>query len=283
MAKVKRDIYQEITNQMIAQLEAGTPPWTRPWKNGKATFDMPHNGESGRAYSGINQLILWCSNYVDTRWLTFNQIRNLGGSNKGQKATTVTVWKTFKGEDKNGKEKSIPFCRAHSIWNMEQLTGIDKDKLYPAPEATEEKATTGTDLAEQVGAKLLPYGGNKAYYVPSQDAIRLPTQEQFIGDNSFDAVMFHELTHWTAHKSRKDRDLTGRFGDDRYAAEELIAEIGSAFLCARFGVELSGLQHASYVDHWLKIMKGDKKAIFTAASQARQAVEFMVGTEEEKN
>lgn len=276
MANVKRDIYKEVTDQMITELETGVAPWVRPWKNGKAMVNMPHNGESGRPYSGINLLLLWCSPYADQRWLTFNQIKNLGGSNKGQKATTVTVWKTFTGEDANGKEKQIPFCRAHSIWNLEQLTGIDDAKLYDAPDQAEVKATSGTELAEQVGAKLLPYGGNRAYYVPLVDAIRLPTQDQFHGENNFDATMYHELVHWTGHKSRKDRKLSGRFGDNAYAAEELIAEMGSAFLCARLGTKLEGLQHPSYVDHWLKILKGDNRAIFAASSQARQAVEFML-------
>lgn len=276
MARVKRDIYKEVTDRMITELETGVAPWVRPWKNGKATVDMPHNGESGRSYSGINLLLLWCSPYADQRWLTFNQIKNLGGSNKGQKATTVTVWKTFTGEDANGKEKQIPFCRAHSIWNLEQLTGIDDAKLYDAPDQTDVKATSGTELAERVGAKLLPYGGNRAYYVPLVDAIRLPSQEQFHGENNFDATMYHELVHWTGHKSRKDRKLSGRFGDNAYAAEELIAEMGSAFLCARLGTKLEGLQHPSYVDHWLKILKGDNRAIFAASSQARQAVEFML-------
>lgn len=276
MARVKRDIYKEVTDQMITELETGVAPWVRPWKNGKAMVDMPHNGESGRPYSGINLLLLWCSPYADQRWLTFNQIKNLGGSNRGQKATTVTVWKTFTGEDANGKEKQIPFCRAHSIWNLEQLTGIDDAKLYDAPDQAELKATSGTELAEQVGAKLLPYGGNRAYYVPLVDAIRLPTQDQFHGENNFDATMYHELVHWTGHKSRMDRKLSSRFGDNAYAAEELIAEMGSAFLCARLGTKLEGLQHPSYVDYWLKILKGDNRAIFAASSQARQAVEYML-------
>lgn len=274
----KRNLYEEITNLMIESIESGVPAWMRPWVDGKAVAGVPHNGDSGRPYSGINQLILWCNQYSDMRYLTFNQIRNLGGNVKGQKATTVTFWDRFKTEDKNGNEKFIPYVKAFHVFNIEQITGLDESKLYSAPAAPDQAVTTGTELANTVGAKLLPYGGNRAYYVPSQDAIRLPALEQFKGENCFDAVIYHELVHWTGHTSRKNRDLSGRFGDMDYAAEELIAEMGSAFICARLGVEMKGLQHASYVDHWLKILRGDNRAIFTAARHAREAVEFMLDT-----
>lgn len=272
----KRDLYTEITNKMIEDLEHGVIPWVRPWKNGKTTIDMPRNAESGRAYSGINLLLLWCSPYADQRWLTFPQIKRLGGSNKGQKATTVAVWVPYTKTNAKGVEEKKLFLGAHSLFNLEQITGIDESKLCATPDQADLKATSGTDLAEKVGAKLLAYGGNRAYYVPLVDAIRLPTQDQFHGENNFDATMYHELTHWTGHKSRKDRNLSGRFGDHAYAAEELIAEMGSAFLCARLGTKLEGLQHPSYIDHWLKMLKSDNSAIFGAARHAREAVEFML-------
>lgn len=296
MTKAKRDIYQEVTDSIIEQLESGSAPWLKPWVNkgrgSAATALMPHNATNGRAYSGVNVLLLWIAahknGYQSNGWITFNHMRKLGGNLKalpdGQrhKGTLVTFFKKWSVKDTDattGEEsnKTIPLLRHFVVFNLDQIENLPEESIYRAPEQNVEPAEGGNALlfATDVGCNVI-HGGDRACYVPKVDQVLMPEIDQFDNVDAYSATLLHELTHWTGHKSRMARDLSGRFGSDAYAAEELTAEMGSAFLCAQLGVELRGLQHANYLATWIKILKADKKAIFAASSQARQASEWLV-------
>ena len=270
------DIYQKITDKLIESLENGVKPWAKPWKNtSSGNSALPHNAVTGRNYNGINFLALCMSEYDSTAWLTFKQAKNLGGSvKKGEKATAIVFWNFGKNEDKDtGKQSTWAMAKSYNVFNVDQCEGLTLPKRRNIP--TTEHSTV-LELAESVGATVT-HGSNRAAYYPSQDMITMPHQSQFTNCNHYSATLLHELTHWTAHASRLDRNLQGRFGSDSYAMEELVAEIGSAYLCALQGVDATTLQHDSYLASWLKVLKGDKKAIFTASSKARIAAEFITG------
>lgn len=270
------DVYQRITDQIVEQLESGTPAWRRPWKDGKGGVSIPHNAASGRAYSGINILMLWASPYESNAWLSYNQARLCGGNvRKGEAGQTIVFWKSNHYVDKNGEESNVPMARAYTVFNVEQCEKLCAVNLYDAPESFDIPCNNSLDLAIQAGAKI-DHGGSRACYVPSHDLIQMPEHNSFSNDDHYSSTILHELTHWTGHKSRCDRQFGKRFDTDCHAVEELVAEIGSAFLCARMGVDLNELQHASYLDSWLRVLKTDKRAIFTAASKARAAAEYII-------
>lgn len=281
---MKRDIYQEVTDQIIAALEQGTAPWVKPWKDAPGAGDFPHNYISGRPYSGVNVLLLWAEamnkGYRSSAWLTFKQAKDKGGHvRKGEKGTRIVFWKFLEkqtgqtDDDGNPINDRIPMCRAYTVFNVEQCEGIGETE---APEIVTPDGYEHIEEAIQaIGADVV-IRGNRAFYVPSLDFIQMPAPDQFQSPADYYATLMHEHTHWTGHKSRLDRDLSGRFGDESYAAEELIAEIGAAFVCARLGIE-GKLQHAEYIASWLKVLKNDKRAIFTASSHAQKAAEYLLG------
>ena len=285
MAKQKRDIYQEVTDKFIEALEAGTAPWSKPWKDGKNTDpSMPHNAHTGRPYSGINVMLLWAEGqaYNSNGWLTYRQAAERGAQvMKGEKGSMVTLFKPCTGKDKQtGEDKSFFLLRAFTVFNVEQCDWSAEDCKPPKEYEPQIAPNTAfTDIAKAVGCDLR-IQGNRACYIPSADQVHMPHLDQFESEEHFDSTGYHELTHWTGHTSRKDRlkPFTVRFGDEAYAFEELVAEIGSAYMCAQTGTHTDELFHhnASYLQSWLKVLKGDKKAIFTASSQARQANEYIL-------
>jgi len=279
----KVDIYEKVTATIIAQLEKGVAPWAKPWTgNGGNGLGAPKNAVSGRPYSGVNQLVLWCSDYATPLWLTFKQAKDLGGCvNKGEKGTTIVFWKFLKKEE-DGKKVTIPFARAYVVFNVEQ-TSVAREKYakhLPPPPPANDNGDSGNERRDDceafikgTGAKFSE-GGDRACYSPNGDWVKVPAFDQFKTSEDYYATSFHELVHWTGHNDRCKRHFGERFGSDAYAAEELVAELGAAFLCAEHELQAQ-LQHAEYVDHWLKVLKGDNKAIFTAASKARQAVQYL--------
>ena len=274
---MKRDIYQEITDTIIEQIEQGTAPWLRPWKDGKGSATMPHNAHTGRAYSGMNVMLLWGQPYASNGWLTYKQAIALGGNViKGEKGNHIIFFKMNKKTDKtSGEDKFFPMLKTYCVFNVEQCENLN-DKVYDAPDDYAlPEMTTAQEVAIANNVKL-NHGGSKAFYAPSRDSIQMPFVQDFEGVNGYDATLCHEMGHWTGNKSRLDRQFGKRFGDEAYAFEELVAEITSAFMCCHLNIELTGLQHASYVENWLKVLKSDKRAIFTASSQARQATEFLM-------
>lgn len=288
----KRDIYQEVTDTIIAEMENGTAPWVRPWdrNSGAALACMPHNASNGRAYAGVNVLLLWVAaaakGYQSNGWMTFNKMRELGGNLKElpdggrQRGTMVTFFKPWKITDRdasgNEETRTLPLLKHFTVFNLDQIENLPESAIYDAPEALElPDGVTSLGFAQSVGANV-EHGGDVACYIPAADKIRMPTPQQFHSEDHYHGTLLHELTHWTGNKSRMARDLSGRFGSHAYAAEELIAEMGSAFLCAHLGVRLEGLQHPQYLNNWLEILRGDKKAIFAASSQARQSTEWLL-------
>lgn len=274
-----RDIYAEVTDKIIAQLEAGTMPWARPWNDAHGcSAGFPSNYATGKQYRGINIPLLWASGHQDQRWLTYKQAQAIGANvRKGEHGSLVVFYKQWKLNDVNASgektEKSIPILRSFVVFNVSQIDGLPED-VKPAEPAP----ITYTRAAELMQQAKVGHGGNRAFYSPSNDAITLPHMAQFKSEADYHATALHELTHWTGHKSRMNRDFSGRFGTDAYAFEELIAEIGAAFLCAESGIAYQ-TQHADYLACWLKVLKSDKKAILTAASQAQKAMDFALKEE----
>jgi antirestriction protein ArdC len=280
---MKADIYQTVTDAIIAQIESGTMPWLKPWKSSTAGDAMlPHNALTGRPYNGINWLLLAGSAYLSTGWLTFKQAQELGGNVKqGEKATQIVFWQFNRVKDsESGEEKTVPFCRAYYVFNVEQCEGLDVSKLK-LPAAPVHGSTNINALCASLGANVR-HGGNRAFYSLATDQITIPSADAFKSTDHYASTLAHELTHWTGHKSRCNREFGARFGDDAYAFEELIAEIGSAFVCAATGIKLESLQHADYLANWLSVLKADKRAIFTAASKAKAAAEYILGDHAEK-
>lgn len=272
---MKKDVYQEITDKIIAALEQGTAPWVKPW----ASSGAPRNAVTGREYSGINTVLLAMSPYTSPLWLTYNQTNAAGGQvRKGEHGTTVVLFKPFKIEDKDsseGKEKVIPLLRTFTVFNVEQIDGLPEKFTTSSRPQLDEFADN--EQAEALLAQAnIEHGQTKACFIPSIDKIGMPNKTDFKSVADYYATGLHELTHWTGHKSRLARFFGSRFGDSDYAFEELIAELGAAFLCAHCGID-GQLQHENYIAGWLKVLRSDKRAIFTAAAAARKASEFLIG------
>lgn len=274
---MKTDAYQEITDRIIEALETGAAPWLKRWSDRPAaTLGLPHNASSMTSYNGVNVLLLWIEadkrGYNADGWMTYKQAQAKGAQvRKGEKGTRICFFKPLNVTDKDtGEEKKVPMLRTFTVFNIEQIDGLE----YEAPDAANTDISDILELAQAIGASV-QHGGNKAFFMPSRDMIQMPTIEQFHGEHHYHATLAHELTHWTGHKSRLNRDLTGRFGDESYAMEELVAELGAAFICAQYGIDNEDLRHAGYIESWLKVLKNDKRAVFTASSKARQAVEWV--------
>ncbi len=285
----REDIYTRITNQIVAALEQGIKPWTQPWNAshaaGPVSRPLRHNGQP---YAGINVVTLWASamerHYAAPIWMTFKQAKELGGTvRKGEKGSPVvyanTLTKTERDEA-TGEEvdQTIPFMKGYTVFNIEQIEGLPAHYYAPAKQQLnpDERIAVADAFFTETGADIR-HGGNSAYYCPPEDFIQMPAFESFRDAESYYATLAHECTHWTKHKSRLDRDFgRERFGDAGYAKEELVAELGAAFLCADLGITLEDREdHAAYIGSWLKVLKDDKRAIFTAAAHAQRAAEYM--------
>lgn len=286
---MKPDIYQKVTNQIVAALEKGVRPWMQPWSAehaaGRITRPLRANG---LPYQGINVLMLWGAaeekGYSAPIWMTFKQAIALGGCvRKGEHGSLVVYASTFKkteADESTGEEteRDIPFLKGYTVFNVEQIDGLPAH--YHAPAAPRLDPVQRIERAEAFFAALpatVRHGGGRAYYNIGSDFVQMPNFETFRDAESYYATLGHELTHWTRHPSRLDRDLgRKRFGDEGYAMEELVAELGSAFLSADLDLTPEPRDdHAAYVASWLKVLKDDKRAIFTAASYAQRAADFL--------
>lgn len=290
------DIYARITDQIVAQLEQGVRPWVQPWSTGNAagriTRPLRHNGEP---YTGMNVLLLWSEGisrgFSSAIWMTFRQASELGGQvRKGETGATVIYASRFTRTetDRHGDEveRDIPFLKAYSVFNVDQIADLP-ERYYRKPDRVLdplERIEEADRFFACTGA-VIRHGGSRAFYAPDTDHIQMPHFETFRDATSYVAVLSHESVHWTAHPDRVGRDLS-RYAKDRSerAREELIAEIGSALLCADIGVvpELEPRpDHAAYLDSWLSVLSGDKKAIFQAAAHAQRAVTYLHGLQPE--
>lgn len=285
MTTVLRDLYQSVTEKIIAALEAGTPPWIRPWSGGEID-PMPANATTRRPYRGINVLLLnmqaIARGFEHNRWMTFQQALSVGASvRKGEHGTGICFFKMHEVDSIEAHlvpaetRKVIPLLRSFTVFNVDQVEGLPP-ALVPA--ATPVPVWDALDAAEQLmdtSGVPFRFGGNRAFYSPAEDFIQMPNRQAFSSGTDFYATALHELTHSTGHPSRCNRPLGKRHGIDAYAYEELIAEMGAAFLCSH--VRLPGrLQHDSYIASWLAALKGDKRLIFTAASAAQRACDFLL-------
>lgn len=287
MGKDHGPLYADVTERVIAELEAGRLPWVQPWDSGKAAIGLPRNAGTGRCYSGINILILWSrlfeKGYSAQRWLTYRQARALGGHvRRGEEGATVCYADRFipreereNASDEQREARQIAFLKRFTVFNVEQCEGLPKE-LTAAPEMLdfEEIVPLAHKLIRASGADLR-IGGERAFYAPGPDYVRVPPQSAYHDRINWYRTVFHELGHWTGHQARLDRLTGADFGSDDYAREELCAEMASAFLCAEMGI-IPSVRHADYIGSWLAILREDSRAIFRAASQASKAADFIL-------
>lgn len=280
------DVYSRVTAKIIADLEQGVRPWHKPWSashtEGQIIRPLRANGQP---YRGVNVLLLWgeaeAKGYTSPIWITYRQAATLGAQvRKGERGSLVVyadkITRTETDGDGHETEREIPFLKGYTVFNSQQVDGLPAH-FYTKAEAPSpvERIPQAEAFFAATGAKVR-HGGNRAFYAPHADLIQMPPRESFRDAESYAATLAHEIIHHTAHPSRLARELGKRFGDDAYAAEELIAEMGSAFLCADLGITPETRDdHASYLDHWLKVLKADNRAIFTAASQAQRAADYL--------
>lgn len=289
----RNDLAQIVTNQIVAALESGVAPWIRPWNAANvAGTTRPRNAATGHEYRGINIFLLWlaagAAGYSSDLWLTEKQAAERGGKLRdGATPTRIVLCQPrvrVVGQDENGDDvtRRSVLLREFWVYNIDQVEGLDVARLKVKPAApvavTQNPEGRRAELdafLAATGAKIV-HGGPSASYSPSTDTIRMPAFDSFRSAADYYATAMHELTHWTGHDSRDARfkSVVMRFGDQAYAAEELIAEMGAAILCAEHGVA-GQLQHAEYIGHWLKVLKADKYAVFTAASKAQRALDWL--------
>lgn len=291
MAKgIQRDnLYREITDKIIAELERGIVPWVQPWTSGKqlCPLRLPVNGLTRRSYSGINILLLWSAleerGFASPYWVTFKQCIAMGGSvRKGEHGTHVYFADKFvpqkekaRAQETGDEPNSIAFLKRYTVFNAEQCEGLPK-ALMAAPVAKTERQIV-PEAEALIGATGADFriGGDQAFYVPSEDFIRIPNQTAYTDKINYYRTAFHELGHWTGHKTRLDRNLTTKFGTVDYAREELVAEMATAFVCASLGI-VPTVRHADYIGNWLQVLKEDARAIVKAASLASKACDFIL-------
>lgn len=283
------DVYTRVTNRIVEELERGTRPWLKPWNAehaaGRITRPLRHNGQ---AYKGINILMLWASaelqGFVSPFWLTYRQAQVLGGHvKKGEKGSPVVYASTFKKsettDDGQEIEQEIAYLKEYTVFCADQCEGLP-GYFYEMAQAVRAEPIERIEQAERFFNNTradIRTRGNQAYYAIERDYIRMPRIESFRDAESYAATLAHELTHWTRHSSRLNREFgRKKWGDEGYAMEELVAELGSAFLCADLRITPEVREdHAAYIGNWLKALKDDKRAIFSAASHASKAVDFL--------
>lgn len=290
MKTTTTDVYTRITDKIIDDLEQGERPWMKPWNAehaaGKITRPLRFNG---LPYSGINVMMLW-SEAMDKGfnapiWMTFKQAHELGGHvRKGEHGSLVvyanTITKTDHDEETGEDvEQKIPFMKGYTVFNVEQIEDLPPHyyAMAQAPTLTTEQRDDKLEAFFAATGAAIRHGGNRAYYSMQANHIQMPPFEFFKDRESYYATLSHETTHWTRHPSRLDRDFGRKsWGDAGYAMEELVAELGSAYLCADLGITPEVREdHSAYIGSWLKVLKQDKRAIFSAAAHAQRAVDFL--------
>lgn len=302
-----RDNYQHITDKIIDMMESAGSIVNLPWNKDGLSIDttsIPHNLTSKLPYHGINVMLLWTvaaeRGFTSPYWATKKQIHKMGkriSDDEFLNYSEIIYWMMKKYPVEEGVEideddpdtyKIVPILRVYSVWNTAQIEDFEEPEQPEVPHL--EKIDHIEQLIKNTGVKLR-VGGDSAYYRPFTDSVHMPAEGRFtieqkdpqMAKENWYAVLLHEMTHWTGPKHRLDRDMTGRFGDSSYAFEELVAELGSAFLCAQLGISTSPRDdHAKYLNNWISVLKSDKKAIFSAAKLASKASQFIIeaGTEE---
>ncbi|MEO8723823.1 MAG: zincin-like metallopeptidase domain-containing protein [Sphingobium sp.] len=282
------NVYDEVTTRIIAELERGSIPWVQPWgRTGGAGAALPRNALTARAYSGINVLLLWGAviegGYPSQAWLTFRQAQEAGGCvRKGEHGVCVVYADRFtpgsereRAREAGEEARVVPFLKRFTVFNVAQCEGL-RARIATDPAPLPEREVI--PVAEQVIAASgvdFRIGGDEAFYAPGPDFVQVPPQPAFFDQINWFRTALHELTHSTGHVSRLDRQLTTAFGTEDYAREELVAEMGSAFLCASLGI-VPTVRHADYIASWLAVLREDNRAIFRAASAASKASDWLL-------
>src|SRR5215831_19478696 len=286
----RASLYDEITDKIIAELEAGRVPWVQPWGTAaaKAPLAMPKNASSSRFYSGINVLILWGAvierGFAGQSWLTFRQALSFGGHvRKGERGTTVVYADRFVPSDEKrraaeaGEEaQAIPFLKRFTVFNSDQCDGLPSEIATTAPlpppgmiEPKVEALIKATGITSRIG-------GSRAFYAPVEDYVQVPPPQAYFEPINWHRTALHELGHATGHRSRLGRDQSGSYGTKKYAFEELVAELAAAFGCASLGI-VPTVRHSDYIGSWLEVLREDNRAIVRAASQASKAADYLLG------
>ena len=285
---MSQDLYTETTARIVAALERGVAPWVRPWS--QIADAIPVNAHTRRPYRGVNFTLLSLEaqsrGFDVNRWLTYRHAQELGAQvRKGERGTLVVFWQLRRmgvvaeaypereDDQPAPSEKVYPLLRAYTVFNVGQINGLDMQYTQAQAPAWEPEAKA-EELLLMSGARFRQ-GGARAFYQPATDEIHLPPRAAFAEAAGYYNVALHELTHWTGHPSRCQRDLTGRFGDAGYTAEELVAAMGAAYLCAHCRID-GELRHVGYLQSWLRVLRSDKRAIFTAAAQAQPAADYVL-------
>jgi antirestriction protein ArdC len=287
MQTVRNDLHQRITQQIIQAIEAGAGDYRMPWNTSGSSASLPQNPVGKYEYHGINVLSLWASQqlrvFTTGRWATYRQWLSIGAQvRKGESGSPTVFYQPIIGDDDrenssdsaSAQSRSVrPFVlKMATVFNADQVDGFHPEHVAPPADQRQ-------DMAEQVikksKARIL-WGGEKACYLPTRDEIHLPNPEEFVSSEAYYGVAFHELIHWTGHESRCARDLSGRFGSAAYAMEELVGELGAAFLAAEVGISQKPRHdHAQYIGSWLELLRDDSRAIFIAAARAHEACAFL--------
>lgn len=284
---MKADVYERITSRIVAELEQGVRPWLKPWNAehaaGRITRPLRFNGQP---YQGINVLMLWgesvAKGYAAPIWLTFKQASELGAHvRKGEHGSLVVYADRIRRTERDEEaEREIPFLKGYTVFNVEQVEGLPAHFYAVAePRLDPVQRIERADRFFAATRAHIRHGGNMAYYSAASDHVQMPPFESFRDAESYYATLAHEGTHWTKHGKRLDRDFgRKRWGDEGYALEELVAELGAAFLSADLDLTPEPREdHAAYIASWLKVLKNDKRTIFTAASHAQRAVDYLAG------
>ncbi len=281
------DLYQTVTDQIVAMLDTGVVPWRCPIL-GRSSAGHPVNHDSGKRYRGINVFLLavtaWAKGYESSHWLTYNQARTHGGSvRKGEKSTMVVFWKQYETTDKQtGQPIKVPVLRYFNVFNVQQCDGI----AIPDAPAYTPSDYNPVEAAEAIvqgyaDGPAIQHRGGSAFYRSSSDEVTIPDPMRFASTNEYYSTLFHELAHSTGHSRRLDRGLDTNFrpfGSPDYSREELIAEMASAFLCGASGIVPSVIENqAAYLQGWLNVLKGDKRLVIAAAGQAQRAADWILG------
>jgi antirestriction protein ArdC len=296
MNNERQDVYTRITGKIVADLEQGVRTWMKPWNAGNTGGRIMRPLRfNGIPYTGINILMLWAESvtkgFASPIWMTFRQATELEGHvMKGEKGSLVVYANAITRTEENDKgeqeERSIPYMKGYTVFNVEQIEGLP-ETYYAKPQIT----TTPVERIAHAEAFFastkadIRYRGNSAYYSADGDYIQMPVIEAFRDAESFYATLAHESAHWTKHPARLNREFGRKtWGDEGYAREELVAELASAFLCADLGLTPEVREdHAAYIGSWLKVLQNDKRAIFSAASHAQKAVDFLHGLQTDGN
>lgn len=283
---MKTDLYETITARVVEALESGTKPWARPW--GSVPGAELQLRSTGAEYRGINQLLLTlvagAAGYSSPYWLTFKQALDLGGNvRKGEKSTEIVFYKKLTVADRDagegeGATKQIPMLRSYRVFNADQCDNLPARYHPAALVLVDSKARDeASEAALRSSGATIREGGAAAFYSPSSDHVQMPPFAAFATVGGYLATLAHELVHWTGHRSRLDRLTGAGFGSKDYAAEELVAELGAMFVCARLGVAGEHIDnHHAYLKSWLKKLRDDKRAIFKAAALAQTAADLVL-------